>query len=155
MKDNIKGLPLSKDTYTFTKLDLVLGGMYVRINRLFKKLFRLPDIDRVTDFLYIGGEPIVLDDDYKVINLRGFIEENNIPSLSTAVLISNEIERAIKERKKVLIHCRLGRSRAPMMAVFFLRDQGFNLNVCVRIVREVRKGVYLNKKQLEFLRRFE
>jgi len=144
-----------KEDCKFTKLDLILGAIYVRINRLIKKILRRHDINKVTKGLFIGGRPLLLLKGFKIINLEGYIEENNVPSLTTVVSINNEIERAVKNNDKVLLHCRLGRSRAPMIAVYYLMNQGFNIDNCIRIVREVRKGVFLNKKQLKFLRRFE
>jgi len=155
----------------FTKFDLVIGAVGIRISRKYKKFRNIPDIVFVNDYLAFGGvtsykELARLGFD-SVIDLRletqiknfennlieyhkiGF-EDGNIPTDSQLSQIHEIINEKENQGKIVFVHCNLGRGRAALTTMSYFLFKGLDWEQALKKIRK-RKFVYLNKKQRNFL----
>lgn len=120
-------------------------------NRL-RRLFRKPDIDYVCDGLYIGGRTSGITAD-RIYGVEHFKEGEYIENIK---LFDNAIKRVagwIGNNETVFVHCRVGRGRAPLFAMCYLMKY-YKLHPLEAIifVQSKRPFIYLNDKQMKFLR---
>lgn len=158
----------------FSIFDLVCGAISIRIERMIKRIKKEPDIVFLTNNLAIGGYTnysLLVGKVNCILDLRkeapssedfakklGFeylkvgIRDGGAPNLEQVNLMINWIEDKLKNNKKVLIHCNLGRGRAPLVACIFLSSKGFSLSDCLDLVKRKRKYIYFNHEQLKVLK---
>ncbi|MBO3801720.1 MAG: dual specificity protein phosphatase family protein [Thermoproteota archaeon] len=158
----------------FSVLDLIYGAIMIRLERTIKKLKKEPDIVFLSDNLAIGGYTkysllvgkvdCILDLRQEAPSLENFskelgfdylklgIKDGGAPTLEQVKLAIRWIKGKLRNGKKVLIHCNLGRGRAPLIACIFLCSEGFPLKNCLNLIRAKRKYVYFNSKQLKILK---
>jgi len=156
----------------FSKIDLVIGAVGIRLMRKNKKMRKIPDVVFVKKNLAFGGktpyEGLLGLNIKTVIDLReeamNEIKENElvqyykfklidggIPTKSQIIRIHEIVEENEKKDEGVFIHCNLGRGRATLTIFSYLLKNGIDWETASKIIRK-RKFVYLNKKQIEFLR---
>jgi len=123
-------------------------------NRL-RRLFRRPDMDWVlTNSLAIGGKT-KCPDIFEVIDLTKAetIPEGEYPLFGHVNSTVDYIHELIEQGKKVFVHCRVGRGRAPLIAIYYLmKYHNLHLLEAIIYVKSRRPFVYLNDKQMRFLR---
>ena len=156
----------------FTKIDLIVGAIGIRISRKFKKIRNQPDVVFVKKNLAFGGytpyEELKKLKIHTIIDLRietsspdidsEFFEYFNIGIIDGSVPTNsqiNQIHKIISENeskgKAIFIHCNLGRGRATLATMSYLLRDGFDWPSAWKKVKQ-RRFVYLNKKQIEFLK---
>ncbi|MCI4439439.1 dual specificity protein phosphatase family protein [archaeon] len=158
----------------FSVLDLICGAVFIRVERMIKRIKKKPDIVFLTSNLAIGGytdysllvgkvdcildlreEAASLEDFAKKLGfeyLKVGIKDGGSPTLEQANLIVSWIEDKLKNNKRVLVHCNLGRGRAPLVACIFLSSKGLSLNDYLNLVKRKRKYVYFSREQLKTLK---
>ena len=162
----------------FSFFDHVYGGFSVRGHRYLKKLRNSADMSLINSNLAVGGTgniknitkkgmQSILDlrkescDDkymikkYSIHYLRIMISDRGVPSIQETQNAIDWIETQIQQRRKVFVHCNLGRGRGPLLIVLYLISKGMNSKLAINIVKEKRSFTYLNKKQINFIREFE
>ena len=156
----------------FTKIDLIVGAIGIRLSRKFKKICNQPDIVFVKENLAFGGHtPYEELKKFKIdtiIDLRietssphidsEFFEyykigivDGSIPAESQIIQIHKIINENESKGKSIFIHCNLGRGRATLVTMSYLLRDGFDWPTAWNKVKQ-RRFVYLNKKQIEFLK---
>ena len=162
----------------FDTLDHILGAITIRILRKYLKIKRKPDLVYFDEFLAVGGVSKLelikkeginaildmrMEDYHNEINLKKLniaymrlkVPDRGFPSINDS---SNAIEWINNHKKnghKVLIHCNLGRGRAPLMSIAYLISEGIKRNKAIQRIKDIRKSIFLNKDQLKFLEIFE
>ena len=156
----------------FSVCDLLIGAAGIRLMRKYKKVRNIPDIVYVKKNLAFGGitsyeelkkiginsvldlrveRPNEIIDDIKLEYMKIGIPDGSIPN----ELQINQIYKIVKEEKEgktVFIHCNLGRGRATLVTLLYLLKDGVSWEMALKKIKK-RKFVYLNKKQLEFLKK--
>jgi len=156
----------------FTIIDLIIGAVGIRLIRKYKKIRKIPDVVFVKKKLAFGGKTsyskLLKLKVNTVIDLRAestneFIEnslikyhkigitDGGIPTKSQLDKIHKIIEENIKGGNGVFVHCNLGRGRATLATLSYLLSDGLDWESSFKMVRK-RKFVYLNKKQINFLK---
>jgi hypothetical protein len=158
----------------FGILDHLSGALRVRLRRLILKLGATPDLSFINEDLAIGGVcktdglwksgiQAVLDlrqeahDDPEVIRkysldyLKIGVPDRGTPSAEDALHALEWIEEQLRNKKKIFIHCNLGRGRAPLLACIYLISQGMNVENAINLVKGVRSYTYFNSDQLKCL----
>jgi protein-tyrosine phosphatase len=158
--------------------DHVYGALSVRIHRYLKKLRNSADISLINSNLFVGGtsdvENIAKEGIQSIVDLRKescddkhmikkysinylqiMIADRDVPSIEETQNVVNWIETQIIEKRKVFVHCNLGRGRGPLLIVLYLISKGMNSKLAINSVKEKRSFTYLNKKQRNFIREFQ
>jgi len=156
----------------FTKIDLIVGAIGIRLSRKFKKIRNQPDIVFVKENLAFGGyTPYEELKKFKIniiIDLRietpspdidsEFFEyykigivDGSVPTNSQIIQIHKIISENELKGKAIFIHCNLGRGRATLVTMSYLLRDGFDWQTAWKKVKQ-RRFVYLNKKQIRFLK---
>lgn len=65
------------------------------------------------------------------------------------------IDRLVKAKKKVYIHCEKGHGRAPTLVTAYLITQGMKLKEAIDFLKSKRPGVYIHPKQMTALKKFK
>jgi len=158
----------------FTKIDLIIGAIGIRLSRKFKKIRNQPDVVFVKENLAFGGytpyeelkkykintiidlriETPSPDIDYEFVEYHKIgIVDGSVPNNSQINQIHKIISEKETQRKAVFIHCNLGRGRATLVTMSYLLRDGFDWSSAWKKVKQ-RRFVYLNKKQIEFLKTY-
>jgi len=158
----------------FTKMDLIIGAVGIRISRKVKKIRNLPDVIFVKDNLAFGGYTPY--DELKKIKINTIIDlrietpeetsdkeifeyhkigitDGSFPSESQINQIHKIIEEKEKQGKTIFIHCNLGRGRSTLITLSYLLREGMDWEIALERVKR-RRYVYLNKKQIGFLKKY-
>lgn len=161
----------------FGIIDHVIGAYTVRIHRFLVNISKKPDMNFVIPNLYVGGNgsidrlskegiDAILDlrnekiDDQEMISkyLINFlhlpIQDREIPSKKQISQALNWIQENLDNKKKVFIHCNLGRGRAPLIVSLYLISKGMNMKESIQKLKKNRKYTFFNKKQLNLIRGF-
>ena len=139
-----------------SKLGLIravgITGIFGYLKYKVRATIRTPDMDKVTDGLWIGGETKNVPSDFKVINVRDLQEANYIIPYEL-IRKSLEVAKEINEGNKVFVHCRHGRGRAPLVAMAYLLLKNFDFTVedAYDLVRYSRPNLAINEKQMKSL----
>jgi len=162
----------------FGTIDHVIGAARVRIRRFCLKAKNKPDISFLDSNLGVGGATNIeflakkniqsildlrdeAEDDpnelkkYNINYLRIKISDRSIPTLSNAKEGVDWITSNIEQKKKVFIHCNLGRGRGPLFAILYLISQGKDKDEAIKYVKKIRRDAFLNKKQLKLINEFQ
>ena len=162
----------------FGIIDHLTGAIRVRIRRFYLNAKNKPDVSFLDSNLGVGGATnieflakkdiqSILDlrdeteddpDELKKFNinyLRIKIPDRSIPTLSNTKEGVDWITSNIEQKKKVFIHCNLGRGRGPLFAILFLISQGKDKDDAIKHVKKVRVYTYLNKNQLKLIKEFQ
>jgi len=137
----------------FNILDKVLGFIGNRVRRMVRK----PDIDWITRYLAVGGEIKEIpgyEESIWVIDLitNDPIPEGKYPLHGYVDAIVDLIEKIRNKGKKVFVHCRVGRGRAPLVVICYLmKYHCMSLDTAINKVRRRRPFTYLNKEQMRFV----
>ncbi|GBC74790.1 hypothetical protein HRbin06_00097 [archaeon HR06] len=138
-------------------------------------LLKKPNFNFLDDKLAIGSRPINYEiykkynikailnlreegeDNLKVIDKLGFdyfripVKDGYYPSWEDIERALIWIEDKIKEGKRVLIHCKSGKGRAPFLACFYLLRKGYSLDEAINFIKSKRRSTFFNKVQREAL----
>ena len=162
----------------FGIIDHLTGAIRVRIRRFYLNAKNKPDISFLDSNLGVGGasniEFLAKKDIQSILDLRDETEDDpdklkkfninylrikipdrSIPTLSNAKEGIDWIASNIEQKKKVFIHCNLGRGRGPLFAILFLISQGKDKDDAIKHVKKVRVYTYLNKNQLKLIKEFQ
>ncbi len=162
----------------FGTIDHVTGAARVRIRRFYLKAKNKPDISFLDSNLGVGGATNIeflakkniqsildlrdeAEDDpnelkkHNINYLRVKISDRSIPTLLNAKEGVDWITSNIKQKKKVFIHCNLGRGRGPLFAILYLIYQGKDKDEAIKYVKKIRRDAFLNKKQLKLINEFQ
>lgn len=137
-----------------------------------------PNVDQVTEYLYVGG--FVTGKDWHALKAHGITVDvslqaerrdefggdlpegylwlptmdHSAPSQLSLRLGTAFILAAITEKKKILIHCHAGKGRSALLCAAVLIAQGNEINEAWAIVKKGRTIASLHEKQWEALRLF-
>jgi protein-tyrosine phosphatase len=142
-----------------SKLELIKGvgifGIPGYLKYKLRATIRVPDMDQVTDGLWIGGETKNVPLDFKVFNVRDLVEGDYVDSISLIKKVT-EITNVIQNGDKVFVHCRHGRGRAPLVAMCYLlaKNVDFTVNDAYTLVKYSRPNIVFNSKQRISLNNF-
>ena len=139
----------------FGTKDLIFGFIGNRLRRVFRK----PDIDWINSYLAIGGETTIPGYmNIHVIDLTKVetIGEGKYPLYGHVDATVDRIKELIYHNEMVFVHCRVGRGRAPLIAICYLmKYQDMSLDGAIRHVRRMRPYIHLTKDQMKFVRYYE
>jgi protein-tyrosine phosphatase len=162
----------------FNKYDHITGAINVRLHRFFLHLVGKSDVSFIQPNLFVGGANKIstlskegfnaildLRDDkeddphelekHSIDYLRIKIPDRNVPSVGEAYKAISWIKSNLEKGKKTLVHCNLGRGRASLIVSTYLISQGMPEIDIVRLLKENRKYVFLNSKQLKWIYEFK
>ena len=155
----------------------IYGACGIRIKKIFCKISKKPDISIIDNFISIGGSttieglskngitsivdlrnedmdnPIEIQT-YSMDYLRVGLMDGGTPSEIQTKEIFVWINEKINRGNKIFVHCNLGRGRAAIIASIYLISKGMTYYDAISFVKKRRRYVYLNKKQLNFLKEF-
>ena len=158
-----------------SKIDLFTGAIGIRISRKLKSFRNKPDIVHTKGNLYFGGTTSYLQLQKagitSILDLRAEspqekisnnllkykkikIIDGDVPSALQSKIIITWLEDTLNQGEKVFVHCNLGRGRATLVTALYLIHEGLSLDETLNIIKK-RKFVYLNNKQLDFLKNFK
>jgi protein-tyrosine phosphatase len=100
------------------------------------------------------------DDEYmiKKFSMNYFqlmIPDRGIPTIEETQNAINWINVQIQQKRKVFVHCNLGRGRGPLLIILYLISKGMNAETAINFVKRKRCFTYLNKKQIDFIKEFQ
>jgi hypothetical protein len=120
-------------------------------------------LDSQWDALFDAGVGAVLEiraegqDDASLLEARGIpyrreeVVDHGAPTLAELYEMVKWVRLQMEERRKVLVHCRMGLGRSAMVACATLIALGFPLNVAYSMLRKVRPNVQLSPMQVNAL----
>lgn len=151
--------------------DLITGAIIARLHKALSLLRLHPNINRITQNVWVGGanHPYLITNEgfHAIVNLRTKTDLNYDSHLQKARIkylkkpipdrsgISPKdlldtiewIDARVKNGAKVLIHCNLGRGRAPLVASSYLVYLGLGPETALLLVKRKRRVTYLNSRQ--------
>lgn len=162
---------------SFSKFDHIIGAINVRVHRFVQLLLNRPDVSIVTSNLFIGGVNeiknlnkikinAVLDlrkenhDDYDELKnysidyLRVGIPDRDVPSIEQTKTVLQWIDSNLGKKRRLFIHCNLGRGRAPLIACIYFIEHGMNKLEAIQLIKNIRSYTYFNSKQLEWIKKY-
>jgi hypothetical protein len=156
-----------------SKLGFLRGAVDARIRKIAQTLLEKPNFDLLTTNLAVGGAPtkktLARSGIDAVVDLRERktgseptreyihfpVKDHESPDVVDLVQLCKLIEEKTKSGTKVLVHCNMGRGRAPLVAASFLVWTGYSPYEALRQVLKTRSCAYLNPRQLAALTNFE
>ncbi|RLI45565.1 hypothetical protein DRO64_02320 [Candidatus Bathyarchaeota archaeon] len=159
-------------------LDLVIGGIKARLLKYMGWAGLLFNANMITNNIWVGGlnsPRIIISEGFDtVIDLREedvrnyqFILEKHgieyfnlkIPdgmgaSPDVLLEVTKLIMKRVKDGKKILIHCNLGRGRSILVAAAYLVSKGLKPNEAINKIKSIRSVSFLNTRQREALYEF-
>lgn len=161
----------------FGIIDHVSGAWQVRIRRTFFLILKKPDASYINKNMAVGGHCSIKslvknnfecildmrqesqDDDneikkYSINYLSVPVKDRINPNPSQVKEVIKWIDENMSKNKKIFIHCKLGRGRAPTIACLYLISKGMTPNNAILFVKKNRRYTYFNKKQINFIQNF-
>jgi diacylglycerol kinase (ATP) len=159
-------------------IELILGGIEARIIKIFGVLNLHPNVTQITPNIWVGGKnnpkilitegfDTVLDlQEYNDFKYKEKLIKNGIEYLSLKIRdkkslpvenmdsIVDWVAKKTVEKKKILIHCNLGRGRSVFIIVAYLIKQGISLEQALNSVKNKRRVAYVNEEQMTALINF-
>jgi len=156
-------------------LDLLIGWVRARLMRQRALAGLGLNANMVTEKLWIGGlnsPALILSEGFNaVVDLREkdtddyqmFLKRHGVDYLNVKIpdgkgappTILSEIIKWIKEKirdgKKVLVHCNLGRGRSALVAAAYIVSMGVSPEEAVKIIKSKRSVIFLNDAQKQAL----
>ena len=162
----------------FDFYDHMDGAVKVRFRRFFLKLKKQPDVSWIDDTLGVGGSSTIAslsnygiqaildlrsesydnEDElqkFSISYLRIKVKDRSIPKRSDVLHAINWIEQNVKNKKKVFVHCKLGRGRGPLFTILYLISKGMEKTAAINLIKNRRQYTFLNKKQLQMINDFQ
>jgi len=162
----------------FGTIDHVSGAIGVRVRRFYLGVRKKPDISYLDSNLGVGGVCKIEDlskagiqsildlrqetednphelEKYNIKYLQIKIPDRSIPTLSEIKNGTEWIALNIEQRKKVFVHCNLGRGRGPLLVILYLISKGQDKDEAIKYVKKIRRYSYLNKNQLKLIDEFQ
>jgi len=159
-------------------LDLLLGAILARLYRWVGLAGLRPNMNRVTQNVWVGGinhPNVIANEGFDAVldlrtkdagKYRWSLEESGIEYFNVRIpddhgappeillKIVQWIANRIKLGKKILIHCNLGRGRAPLAMVSYLVHEGATAESAIKSIKEKRRVTFLNAEQNAALEKF-
>lgn len=152
------------------------GAVGIRIRRFRLKKFNRPDVSFVSGNVWIGGTSNIrsiadcgiqnildlrieardnpLDPDLHLVDYLNIgIRDGDPPTRDQAMQAVQWLRQ--KRSERTLIHCNLGRGRAPTVAILYMMYDGMTASDAIRTVRRSRRFTFLNRAQLDAIYDFE
>src|SRR3990172_6055779 len=83
------------------------------------------------------------------------VEDRKAPSPDQLEVGTSIIDQMVARGKKIYIHCKVGHGRSPtMVAAYFIRFKGMDVNQALLAVREKRPEIHPEDEQLKALEEF-
>ena len=159
-------------------IDHAYGALGIRIRRYCLKRRDVPDLSFINENLCVGGVcsiqslsrngiQAILDlreesrentkefEKYSINYLKVGIMDRKTPDRDQLNQILDWIRINVESRKKVFIHCNLGRGRAPSIVAAYLISQGMDSKNSIKFIKKNRRYAYFNQEQQKFLEEFE
>ena len=142
------------------------------------------DFSKVTDQIFIGsdlckgGVCIIHAEQFKKLGVSVELnlsqEENELPPKEIETYLwlpvtdgyapsqaqldigTSAIHAAIKNGKKVFVHCKNGHARSPsMVTAYLMKYEGLSLDDALKLIKEKREEVHIEESQLRALEEFK
>jgi len=142
------------------------------------------DFSEITDQIYIGsdlcraGVCLIHGEEFKKLGVSVELnlshEENELPPKDIETYLwlpvvdgyaptpnqldigTSTMHEAVKNAKKVYIHCKNGHGRSPtMVAAYLIRYEGLNLEEAIKLIKEKRNEVHIEEGQRTALEEFK
>ena len=162
----------------FSTFDHVTGAIGVRVRRYYFGVRKRPDISFLNKNLGVGGACKIEDlekvgiqsildlrqetednphelEKYNIKYLQIKIADRSIPTISEIKKGIEWIALNIEQKKKVFVHCNLGRGRGPLLVILYLISKGQDKDEAIKYVKKIRKYAFLNKNQLNLITEFQ
>lgn len=82
------------------------------------------------------------------------VKDHTSPSLLQFKIGVSMIDRLVRAKTKVYIHCENGHGRAPTLAAAYLIGQGMKIKEAIDFLKSKRPRIHLYSSQLEALKKF-
>lgn len=82
------------------------------------------------------------------------VADHNAPTQDQLRLGAAILEKLVKLKKKVYVHCKNGHGRAPTLVAAYLLNKGMGLREVLAFLKKKRPITHLNKEQIQALARF-
>jgi len=159
-------------------LDLVIGGIKARLLKYMGLAGLLFNANMITNNIWVGGlnspRTIISEGFDTVIDLReedaqkyrDILKKHEIEYLNIKIPdgmgappnvlfeITKLIMKRVRDGKKILIHCNLGRGRSILIAAAYLVSKGLKPDEAINKVKSIRSVSFLNTQQRETLYEF-
>ena len=159
-------------------LDLVIGGIKARLLKYMGLAGLLFNANMITNNIWVGGlnspRTIISEGFDTVIDLReedaqkyrDILKKHEIEYLNIKIPdgmgappnvlfeITKLIMKRVRDGKKILIHCNLGRGRSILIAAAYLVSKGLKPDEAINKVKSIRSVSFLNTQQREALYEF-
>ncbi|OGM04510.1 hypothetical protein A2715_01175 [Candidatus Woesebacteria bacterium RIFCSPHIGHO2_01_FULL_39_32] len=141
------------------------------------------DFSKITDKIYIGsdlckgGFCLIHGEEFKKLGVSVELnlshEENELPPRDIETYLwlpvvdgyaptqtqldigTSVMHEAVKNGKKVYVHCKNGHARSPsMVAAYLMRYEGYTLEDAVKLIKEKREEVHIEDTQIKALQKF-
>jgi len=162
----------------FSTFDHVTGAIGVRVRRFYLSVRKKPDLSFLDTNLGVGGACNIEDltkegiqsildlrqekgdnphelEKYNIKYLQIKIADRSIPTISEIKKGIEWIALNIEQKKKVFVHCNLGRGRGPLLVILYLISKGQDKDEAIKYVKKIRRYSYLNKNQLKLIDEFQ
>ena len=83
------------------------------------------------------------------------VVDNHAPTMDQFVLGVTVIDKLVRMKKKIYVHCKHGHGRAPTLVVAYFISQGDSIEDAMAQIKEKRPVMHLNETQLNALEEFE
>lgn len=145
-------LPFSKKApkidLAWLTADLALGS--APLGSQWDDLFKA-GVGAVLEIRSEGQDDVAVLESRSVPYRREEVPDHGAPTLSELYDMVKWVRLQMEERRKVLVHCRMGLGRSAMVACATLIALGFPLDVSYSMLRKVRPNVQLSPKQVNAL----
>lgn len=84
------------------------------------------------------------------------VTDGYAPSISQLAVGSSVINEAIKNQKKIYVHCKNGHGRSPtLIAAYLIRYKGYTVEEVLKFIKDKRMESHIEDSQIEKLKEFE
>lgn len=91
---------------------------------------------------------------YSIDYLRVGIPDRDVPSIEQAKTVLQWISSNLEKKRRIFIHCNLGRGRAPLIACIYFIEHGMNKLEALQLIKNIRSYTYFNSKQLKWIKEY-
>ncbi len=158
--------------------DLVFGGVHARLMKMRAILGSRPNMNKITDHVWVGGlnkPKLIVSQNFSVVldlretndlNYQNFLKNHDVEYLNIKVpdcngappkvlsQIVSLIDEKVNEKRKILVHCNVGRGRSALAVAAYLVSQGLSPEEALKTIKEKRSVTYLNERQMQALTDF-
>jgi len=135
-------------------------------------------MNKITEQVWVGGlnkPELVVSQNFSVVldlretddlNYQNFLKNHGVEYLNIKVpdrygasqevlsRIVALINEKVRENRKILVHCNVGRGRSALAVAAYLVSQGLSPGEALQRIKEKRSVTYLNERQMQSLTDF-